>query len=61
MSCKPLSGDYDVFQFVSNMADVIMGTVQNNGEIRGLDITRLCEAMTKPGDPYQSLINLQKV
>lgn len=61
ISCKPIEGEYDVYQFVSNLADVFMGTVQYNDEIPGQTISSLCEAMAKSGEAYQRLIELNKV
>ena len=36
-SCAPIKYHLDIYQFVSNLADVIMGTVQYNMEDIGVD------------------------
>uniref|UniRef100_A0A8C5QB37 Thymus-specific serine protease n=1 Tax=Leptobrachium leishanense TaxID=445787 RepID=A0A8C5QB37_9ANUR len=56
-SCDALSGPDDSAEFVGNLADIFMGAVQYNGEIRGNNVRRLCQIMTteSPQSAYEGL------
>jgi len=57
-SCLPLSLGLDAFQFVSNLADVFMSTVQYNNEAPSFNVENICEVMLVPGDVYRNLIKI---
>src|SRR6218665_1274134 len=62
LSCKPVVSQEDIFQFVSNVADAFMGTVQyNNKSPLTMNIERVCQIMMQGQDAYQNLIILNKV
>ncbi|KAK2164995.1 hypothetical protein LSH36_56g00011 [Paralvinella palmiformis] len=62
LSCESLENTtYGLFQFVSNLADVFMGTVQYNDEKPGVTVTKICDLMTQPGDPYDNFKILNKL
>ncbi|XP_067875185.1 thymus-specific serine protease [Heterodontus francisci] len=60
-SCQKLSGSDDYAELASNLADVVMGTVQYNKEALA-DIATLCQVMTNRslGSTYQRLTVLNK-
>jgi hypothetical protein len=60
-SCKPLANKLDVFQLVSNLADIFMSSVQYDGDGPSYSIGNVCAMMTKAGDPYDNLINVNEV
>ncbi|XP_067831153.1 thymus-specific serine protease isoform X2 [Heptranchias perlo] len=61
-SCRKLNGSDDYGEFVSNLADIIMGTVQYNQETPDNSIANLCQVMTNHslGSAYQRLVLLNK-
>ena len=61
VSCAPLQEDMDIILFASNLAGDIQGVVQYNNEIPGANISSVCKIMTLPNNPYQNLIQLNKV
>ena len=61
VSCAPIQEEMDIVLFASNLAGDIQGVVQYNNEIPGSNISRQCEIMTQPNDPYKNLIQLNKV
>lgn len=62
LSCQPVATEEDIFQFVSNLADIFMGTVQyNNEDSLAMNIKQVCQTMTQGQDAYQNLIGLNKV
>lgn len=60
-SCEPIATKSDAYTFASNLADIFMSVVQYNAEMPGFNITGLCESMTKPGDAYHNLVQLNDV
>ena len=60
-SCGPVSEKMDIVTFASNLAGGIMGIVQYNNELPGANISHICDVMTQPNDPYENLIQLNKV
>ncbi|XP_051900016.1 thymus-specific serine protease [Pristis pectinata] len=61
-SCQSLNGTGDYGELASNLADIVMGTVQYNLEEPGNDIADLCRVMTDQnlGSPYRRLVVLNK-
>ncbi|KAI0209228.1 Thymus-specific serine protease [Lamellibrachia satsuma] len=59
-SCKPLDVEKDIFWFAANLADIFDGVVQYNNEMPTMNISTLCNIMTRPGVPYDNLIALNK-
>ncbi|CAH2314237.1 thymus-specific serine protease [Pelobates cultripes] len=61
-SCEALRGPDDFSEFVSNLADIFMGAVQYNGEIKGNDVQGLCQIMTTEGmkSAYEGLKKVNK-
>ena len=57
-SCQPLSAGLDAFLFVSNLADVFMGTVQYNDESPSFSVETICKMILTPGDVYKNLIQI---
>lgn len=43
--CSPVTAEADVYNFVSNLADVFMGAAQYNNQIQP-NISELCSVMT---------------
>ena len=60
-SCKPLDVKKDIFWFAANLADIFDGVVQYNNEMPTMNISTMCNIMTRPGVPYDNLIALNKV
>ena len=61
VSCAPLDDDMDIVLFASNLAGDIQGVVQYNNEVPGANISSVCKIMTQTNNPYQNLIQLNKV
>ena len=61
LSCKPIKDKYDVYQFVSNLADIFMAAVQYDGVGPEYSVSNVCSVMTKSGDPYDNLKFLNQV
>uniref|UniRef100_UPI00398EDDF2 LOW QUALITY PROTEIN: thymus-specific serine protease n=1 Tax=Pristiophorus japonicus TaxID=55135 RepID=UPI00398EDDF2 len=61
-SCRTLNESDDCREFASNLADIVMGTVQYNKEMVGMSIASLCRVMTnqKLGSAYQRLTVVNK-
>lgn len=57
-SCGPISDSLDSMTFVSNLAGNIMGVVQYNNEVPGMDVGKLCDIMTTTSDPYKNMATL---
>ena len=59
-SCTTVWEEADVFTFVSNLADIFMGTVQyNNENDQAPNITSICKEMTNASNtPYDNLRRL---
>nr|XP_056701727.1 thymus-specific serine protease [Euleptes europaea] len=62
-SCGALKGTSDLFEMVSNLADIFMGAVQYNDEgVQWGSVASLCRIMTnQTGSPYQRLMVTNKV
>lgn len=60
ISCKPILTDaLDLYAFVSNLADVFMGTTQyNNQGTSNFTIESVCSIMTSHPAPYDALVHL---
>nr|XP_033812628.1 thymus-specific serine protease isoform X2 [Geotrypetes seraphini] len=61
-SCEGLQGSEDYTEFISNLADIFMGTVQYNGETSDRDIRRVCDTMTRTslGSSYRRLMAINQ-
>ncbi|XP_030044867.1 thymus-specific serine protease, partial [Microcaecilia unicolor] len=61
-SCEALQGIEDYTEFVGNLADIFMGTVQYNGEISSRNIGSICETMTNAslGSSYRRLVTINQ-
>lgn len=58
-TCSNISNVNDTALFVTNLAGVIMGVVQYNGQAPGLNISTVCSHMTGSGSsPYDNLVTL---
>jgi serine protease 16 len=61
LSCSPIGDNsLDIFQFVSNLADIFMGIVQYNNEGSDSNVKSICAAMTSTSDAYQNLVTVNK-
>ena len=60
-SCNAISDPNDSQTFVSNLAGNIQGVVQYNNEAPGINIADVCQTMITTSNPYNNMIELNKV
>lgn len=61
-SCNDISNGNDTYLFFLNIGSFIMGIVQYNGQVSGLEISSLCKYMTNSSrTPYDNLAQIYQV
>jgi len=61
-SCNSISNVNDTWVFFLNIGSFIMGIVQYNGQVSGMEISSLCKYMTNTSrTPYENLAQIYRV